>query len=158
MENKYLEKIAEYSEDDLNYAVGKHLGARKYLTGGFGINSRLKERGYNSNIGKITETFKRSEGSFKDKATNVTKRVLLPGTVGGVLGHAVGNLAYRHSAAGKLGVDVVKNLYSTGGLLAGAYAGILGGTVVDARDSFNRRIPVQLRKEMQSGHYSKVKK
>ncbi len=129
MNNKYLEKIASSVDDDVNYAIGT-TPAQRLSSNLYSISENLKERGYDSDFGKVV-------GSSYDAADK--KNILLKYLGGTAVGGAVGGLVGRSL----LGAGV------------GAAIGGLAGSMHSTYDHWENKLPAKLKEQIESGYYSK---
>jgi len=131
--NSYLEKLAA-NQEDLDYAMGS--GTNRFFTGAVGINNRLKEKGYDSTLDKVSKTS--LDGT--DWKTHIGQNL------GGA---AIG------AGAGAL-VTPENRLI---GALVGGLVGVIVGSDKSAYDHWKRggNLETQLKKDIAAGKYGSEK-
>ena len=133
MTNIYLEKIAEDISDE-NFDYIKGTPTNRLLTGLYGINSRLKDQGYDSNVNKVIGT----SGDAMDYP-NYFKKTFGGLAAGAALGAGIGYLFKKPV---------------TGAVVGGLTGEIAGGGWA-ASDHWGEHLPAQLRNEINQGYYGK---
>lgn len=136
--NKYLEKVAEMSEAEIDAKDVTRNDWKRAMRGVITIDQRLKDKGYDSSFIKVHRSF----GDAQKGHLLADNGKVFAGALGGaVAGAAAGRfLGGRTILGGALG-------YLTGGTAAGIKVN---------NQQMGVRLPAKIKEQIESGYYSKI--